>query len=106
VRPRRRRTGLVWALVVGVVLVVAIAVVLSVALRTRVLDPSAVQRDVATQFQRLEGVAIQLRCDQPMPLTRGGTYRCRGTTADGEQVTLRIQVTDAQRARYSWSEQR
>jgi hypothetical protein len=96
----------VWALVAGVVLAVAIAVVLSVALRTRVLDAPAVQRDVATQFQKLEGVAIRLRCDRPMPLAQGATYRCRGTTADGEQVTLRIQVTDARRAHYSWSEQR
>jgi hypothetical protein len=96
----------VWAVVALVVLAVAITVVLSALLRTRVLDPSAVERDVATQFQQLEGVAIWLRCDRSMPLTPGATYRCRGTTADGEQVTLRIQVTDAQRARYTWSEQR
>jgi hypothetical protein len=96
----------VWALVAVVVAAVAAAVVLSLVLRTRVLDRSAVERDVAAQFQRLEGVAVRLRCDDPMALTTGATYRCQGTTADGEQVTLRIQVTDARTARYSWSEQR
>lgn len=102
----RRRTGLVWALAAVVVVVVAVAVVVSFTLRTRVLDRSAVERDVAAQFQEHEGVAIRLDCADSMALTTGATYSCRGTTADGEKVTLLIRVTDARKARYTWAEQR
>jgi hypothetical protein len=101
-----RRTGLVWALAAVVVVAVAVAVVLSFTLRTRVLNRSAVERDVAAQFQEHEGVAIRLDCADSMALTTGAMYRCVGTTADGERVTLQIRVTDAQKARYTWAEQR
>lgn len=104
--PTRRRRGLIWVLAGGVVVVAAIAVVLSLVLGTRVLDRAAVQRDVAVQFRQHEGVAIRLRCDDSMELTTGAIYRCTGTTADGEHVTLQIRVTDAKNARYTWSEQR
>ena len=103
---KRRRTGLVWALAAVVVVAVAVAVVLSFTLRTRVLNRSAVERDVAAQFQEHEGVAIRLDCADSMALTTGATYRCVGTTADGERVILQIRVTDAQQARYTWAEQR
>jgi hypothetical protein len=96
----------VWALVAVVATAVAVGVVLAATLRTRVLDRAAVQRDVAAQFQDHEGVAIRLDCADSMPLTTGATYRCRGTTAAGEQVTLLIRVTDARTARYTWFEQR
>jgi hypothetical protein len=51
-------------------------------------------------------VAIRLDCADSMALTTGATYSCVGTTADGEKVTLQIRVTDAQKARYTWAEQR
>ena len=95
-----------WVLLAVVVVAVAVAGALSVTLRTRVLDRFAVERDVATQFRQHEGVAIRLDCADSMVLTTGATYRCRGTTADGEKVTLLIRVTDARTARYTWSEQR
>jgi hypothetical protein len=95
-----------WALVAVVLAAVAIAAVLSVTLRTRVLDRSAVEHDVAAQFQEHEGVAIRLDCASSMPLTGGATYRCQGTTAEAEHITLLIRVTDAREARYTWSEQR
>ena len=103
---KRRRTGLMWALAAVGVAAVAVTVVLSFTLRTRVLNRSAVERDVAAQFQEHEGVAIRLDCADSMALTTGATYRCVGTTADGEKVTLQIRVTDAQQARYTWAEQR
>jgi Tfp pilus assembly protein PilV len=96
----------VWALIAVVVAAAAITAVLSVTLRTRVLDRAAVQRDVAAQFRDHEGVAIRLDCADSMPLATGATYRCQGTTAAGEHVTLLIRVTDARTARYTWSEQR
>jgi hypothetical protein len=95
-----------WALAAVVVVVVAVAVAVSLAVRTRVLDRSAVERDVAAQFQEHEGVAIRLSCADSMALTTGATYRCQGSTAEGEKVTLLIRVTDATKARYTWSEQR
>jgi hypothetical protein len=104
--PKKRRTGLIAGLVAVVVVVAAAVVVLSLSLGTRVLNRSAVQRDVAAQFEEREGVRIDLQCGNGMKLTTGATYTCRGTTADGEKVTLRIRVTDAKQARYAWSEQR
>jgi hypothetical protein len=70
-----------------------------------VLNRSAVQRDVAQQFEQHEGVAIQLSCDRNMKLVQGATYACSGTTADGENVKLQIRITDADKAEYTWSEQ-
>jgi Domain of unknown function (DUF4333) len=100
--PKKKRTGLVIGLS-AVVVVAAVAVVLSLVLGPRVLNRSAVQRDVATQFEKREGVAITLRCDQRMTLSDRATYSCAGTTADGEHVTLEITVTDAKKALYTWS---
>jgi hypothetical protein len=68
-----------------------------------VLDRGAVERDVAGQFQQREGVAVTLSCPHQMAVVTGGSYRCTGTTATGEQVPIRIVVTDAARAAYSWT---
>jgi hypothetical protein len=62
-----------------------------------------VQRDVAAQFEQREGVAIDLSCDQEMTVEAGRSYRCDGTTADGEQVTITIRVTDRD-GDYTWSD--
>jgi hypothetical protein len=102
--PKKRRTGLIVGLVAGVVVVAALAVVLSLSLGTRVLNRAAVQRDVASQFEEREGVAIDLTCASGMKLAKGATYQCQGTTADGENVTLTITVTDPGKADYTWSE--
>lgn len=106
VAPRKRRTGVIAGVVALVVVVAATVVVLSLTLGTRVLDRSAVQRDVAAQFAQHQGVKVQLRCPGTMTLTKGATYRCRGTTAAGEDVALEIRVTDAAPARYIWLEKR
>ncbi|MCV2489110.1 DUF4333 domain-containing protein [Geodermatophilus sp. YIM 151500] len=73
-------------------------------LGSRVLDRTAVERDVAAQFEQREGVALDLSCDERMLVVTGATYTCRGATADGEDVTIRITVTDAAEAAYSWAE--
>jgi len=100
----RSRAGLVAAVAVGVLGLVAVGVVLVFRLSTTVLDRTAVERDVAAQFEELEGVAVELDCAQEMRVRRGATYECTGTTADGEDVTLRIAVTDEARAAYTWTE--
>lgn len=101
------RRRLVVLLAVAAVVVVAGVVAIVLAARgggTRGLSTSAVERDVAAQFQAEQGVAVTLTCDSRMPLVTGATYSCRGTTAQGEQVTLTIRVTDATAATYTWSE--
>lgn len=102
---RGRRTGLpVLLLLLFAVLVAAAVVLLPRVVGTRVLDRTATQRDVAEQFQERQGVAIRLTCEDRMTLTTGAAYACRGTTAQGQDVTLKIRITDAATARYTWSE--
>ena len=102
--PRRSRAGVV-ALVTGIaVLVVLGVVVLVLTLQSTVLDPTAVERDVAAQFEQREGVAIDLSCADEMHVDEGGSYRCTGVTADGEEVTLEITITDEETAAYTWTE--
>jgi hypothetical protein len=90
-------TGLVLLLVVGVVVTL-------LALKSTVLDPAAVERDVAAQFEQREGVAIDLTCGEEMEVHEGDSYRCTGVTADGEEVTLQITITDDKTAAYTWTE--
>jgi hypothetical protein len=101
---QKSKVGLI-ALVTGVLLVlIAAVVVLVMTLQSTVLDPAAVERDVAAQFQEREGVAIDLDCPDQMDVVEGATYECTGTTADGESVTLRIAITDENSAAYTWTE--
>ena len=83
---------------------IAGVVVLVMQLQSTVLDPAAVERDVAAQFEQREGVAIELQCGDSMEVRAGATYTCQGTTADGESVTLKIAITDPDTAAYTWSE--
>ena len=39
-----------------------------------------------------------------MTVDAGATYECTGTTADGEDVTLQIPITDEDSAAYTWTE--
>jgi hypothetical protein len=79
-------------------------VVLATTTGSTVLSRSAVESDVAQQFEEREGVAIELDCAEEMTVTDGATYECAGVTADDEQVTLQIRITDAEEARYTWVE--
>lgn len=100
----KSKVGLI-ALVTGVLLlVIAGVVVLLLSLQSKVLDASAVERDVAAQFEQREGVAIDLDCGDDMKVRPGATYTCTGRTADGESVTLKIAITDADTAAYTWTE--
>ena len=69
----------------------------------RKLDPQAVQRDVAAQFEERENVSVDLTCDEDMTVDTGATYTCEGTTGEDEDVTITIRVTDDDGA-YEWSE--
>ena len=74
------------------------------AIPMEMLDPGAVERDVAAQFEAREDVTIDLDCPAQMPVEADATYDCTGTTEAGEGVTLRIQITDADTAAYTWTE--
>jgi hypothetical protein len=78
-------------------------VLLLVRMGTTALDPQAVQRAVAEQFQQRQGVGVELRCGDDMTVEAGRAYECSGTRADGEQVTVTITITD-EAANYTWSE--
>ncbi len=101
---KKRNTGLIVALAAVAVLVLAAAILLpTVVLAKTVLDPAAVQRDVAAQFQDQEGVGIELTCPTDMEVQVSSTYECTGTTEDSEDVTLVIEVTD-ENGNYTWQE--
>jgi hypothetical protein len=101
--PRRSRKGLVAGIVIPAVLLL-VAVVLARLFADTVLDTGAVEDDVAAQFEEIEGVAVELTCDDEMQVEQGSDYECTGTTADGEEVTLRIVITDETDAAYTWEE--
>jgi uncharacterized protein DUF4333 len=100
-RRRRRRVPLLLGLL-GVVLLATAVVWLTTATQSSALDPQAVEQDVARQFQQQDGVAVDLTCNDRMTVTPGRTYRCSGTTADGNPVTITIRITDSD-AHYTWS---
>ncbi|MQA34612.1 DUF4333 domain-containing protein [Modestobacter roseus] len=86
------------------VVLLALVVLLTPGFGPTRLDPDAVERDVAAQYQDLRGVPLELRCAEPMPVEAGGSYRCEGTTGDGGPVTVTIEVTSADGA-YTWSDE-
>lgn len=102
--PGRSRAGLIAAVTGIALLLVLGVVVLVLGLRSTVMDPAAVERDVAAQFEQREGVPIDLRCPGEMQVDEGDSYRCTGVTADGEEVTLEITITDEESAAYTWTE--
>jgi hypothetical protein len=100
---RRSRAPRVIGLVVLAVLVIGAALTLPFLLGPTRLDPQAVERDVAAQFEQREGVALDLSCEQEMAVQDGNTYQCDGTTANGEQVTVTITI-DGTDGNYIWSD--
>ena len=101
---KKSKAGLIAGLVGLLVLIVG-AVLLFVFLGgSTVLDQGAVESDVAAQFQEREGVAVDLTCPADMEVSSGATYECTGTTEAGEEVTLRIAITDEESGAYTWTE--
>jgi hypothetical protein len=101
---RKSHVGLIAAVTALLVLLIAGGTALALALESTVLDTAAVERDVALQFGDREGVAVQLTCPGDMEVQAGATHECRGITADDEEVTLRITITDEMSASYTWTE--
>jgi len=104
-QPAKKSRVRLIAVVTAVLLVlIAGGVVLALTLGKTLLSRIAVQRDVAAQFEKLDGVGIDLDCPRDMEVKDGATYDCSGTTDDGEKITLRITIEDAKGARYTWTE--
>ena len=101
---RKKRVGLIGILAGVLILLVGGVLALAFALRSTELDPHAVERDVAAQFQQREGVKVDLTCADEMPVEKGKSYTCSGVTADDEPVTLKITITDEKTAAYTWTE--
>jgi hypothetical protein len=93
----------VVGLVVLAVLVIGVAIALSFALGPTRLDPQAAQRDVAAQYEQRDHQAIDLSCPDKMDVEAGKTYTCDGTTADGQQLTITLTITNAD-GDYTWSD--
>ncbi len=102
---RRSRVRLIAGGTLLLVLLIAAGVVAALTLGPRILNREAAERDVAEQFEKLNGVAIDLECPDDMALESGAEYTCTGVTDDGEEVDLVIAVTDPPGdAEYTWSE--
>lgn len=101
---RKSRVGLIAVLTGVALLVIAGVVVVVLGLRSTVLDATSAERDVAAQFEQREGVAVDLSCPDDMEVRAGATYTCTGRTADGESVRLKLAITDARTAAYTWTE--
>jgi hypothetical protein len=107
--PAQKRSARVAVAVAGavVLLLTLVVMVLVMTLGPTVLDRAAVERDVAVQFEELEGVAIDLDCPAEMRVASDAEYRCTGTTAGGEEVVLEIRIADPpDNAEYTWTEVR
>jgi uncharacterized membrane protein len=103
--PKRSRVGAIAGGTLLLVLLIAGAVVAALTLGPRILSREATERDVAAQFEQINGVAIDLECPADMVLTSGAEYTCIGTTEDGQEVELAISVTDPPGdAEYTWAE--
>jgi hypothetical protein len=98
-----KRTALIVALVVvGLALVAGVALLVYVLSSTR-LDRASVERDVAAQFEERNGVELDLDCRHRMIVRPGADYECEGTTADGEEIEIRIMIENENGA-YTWAE--
>ncbi len=101
--PKKSRARLIAGLVALAALMV-LSVVLARLLGDTLLDRGAVERDVAEQFEEREGVAVELDCPEEMTVEADAVYQCTGTTADGEDVTLEVRITEVVTASYTWAE--
>jgi hypothetical protein len=101
--PDRKRRRLIFALeAVALALVVGVGTLIYVLSSTR-LDRAAVERDVAAQFEERNGVELDLECRHRMIVRPGADYECEGTTADGEEIEIRIMIENENGA-YTWAE--
>lgn len=100
---KKKPLGLIIGLAALALVVIAAAIVLPMVLGSTKLDPQAVQRDVAAQFEEREGLGVDLSCPDDMTVDVGESYTCTGTTTDDEDVSISIEITGDDGA-YTWQE--
>jgi len=102
-RARRSRAPFYGGvLVVGLLIVLALALSRWLGLGPTLLDTGEVERDVATQFEERYAVGVDVDCPQGMEVAEGRDYECDAETDDGEDLELVITITDEEQAAYSW----
>ncbi|MCA0145547.1 DUF4333 domain-containing protein [Blastococcus sp. LR1] len=102
--PRRPRTGVLWALAAVLFGGVVGCSLLVQSLEVDPLDPEVVERDIAAEYEERRNVALDLDCPRDMPVASGEGYSCRGVTAEGEQISVWIQIDDRLDGSYTWGE--
>ena len=100
--PRSRVPFYGGVLVIGLLILLALALSRWLGLGPTLLDTGEVERDVATQFEERYGVGIDVDCPQGMEVVEGEEYECGAETDDREDVELVITITDEDPATYSW----
>lgn len=89
-------------MVVALVVAVALAV-LVVRHSPGGLDAATVEREVATEYEGRTGVAVEVSCPEEMPSNSGEVYACEGARADGDVVSIEIQIADpGEDSDYRW----
>jgi hypothetical protein len=89
-------------LLIGLLVVLALALSRWLGLGPTLLDTGRVERDVATQFEERYGVGVDVDCPQGMEVAAGRDYECDAETDDGEDLELVITITDAEQNAYTW----
>ncbi len=89
-------------LVIGLLIVLALALSRWLGLGPTLLDTEQVQRDVASQFEERYDVGVDVDCPHGMEVVQGEDYECDAETDDHEDLELIITITDEDDAAYTW----
>lgn len=89
-------------LLIGLLIVLALALSRWLGLGPTLLDTGEVERDVAVQFEERFAVGVDVDCPQGMEVAEGLDHECEAETDDGEDLTLVITITDEDDPAYTW----
>ncbi|WP_170977677.1 DUF4333 domain-containing protein [Blastococcus sp. CCUG 61487] len=103
VPPRKRRhlRPLYGWLVVAAV-VAALAVARWAGLGPTFLDTARVESDIAEQFEARYDVGVEVDCPRRMGVAEGREHECEAVTADDEELTIVLTITDEDEVVYTW----
>ncbi len=101
-RRRSRAPFYGGVLVIGLLVVLALALSRWLGLGPTLLDPGRVERDVAEQFEERYDVGIDVDCPYGLEVVEGESYECDGETDDHEDLEIVITITDEDDAAYTW----
>lgn len=94
--PRKRRTGLVVGLVVGVVVLAGLAVGAVLLFGSKSLDTAKAQTKIAELTQQQIGITpTGVSCPADVALKTGTTFHCTATL-DGQPISYTVKETDDQ----------